>query len=528
MKKTRKALCAALALSLTVGTGACAGGGGGGRDAADTQATTAPAAGTTTTTLVNELDDQIDYDEMASIDEIDAANEIGTGPLYVAGQKAGVVKGLCYYDFTNETPELTQLLAERFGGTIETEITTSGTAYFEKLNMLIAAGDSPDLVRYDWDSFPWAISKKLYTPLDDWLDIDSPLWADEKEIIEQFSFLGKHYYFPQEPMPGHSIIYNRVTLQEAGLPDPMDLYDEGNWNWDTFYDMMRTWVEQGDEHIGLAGSQWSALFFANTTGKKVMEIRGNEFLNNMRDSDIQRAMDFLSSAKRDGLIGDGWVPPGDAFIDGNLLFLSMGWEWGFTSAQEGLFKNNLDYEFAFVPFPKDPQADKYYLSSDSVGYLVPAGAKNIQGGVDYILCSRIYSTDAEIIAADRAEKMSTDPVYYPKCPGCKYNFKENDQEDLTVCPECNTARKQKFKEYYDERQLNLLDDMKDPDKFGMVYDASLGLGEEFSKIFVNSLEESLFDGPIWYGTSYTQLRDTYYNMIEAYLDPYRAALSEGT
>lgn len=123
--------------------------------------------------------------------------------------------------------------------------------------------------------------------------------------------------------------------------------------------------------------------------------------------------------------------------------------------------------------------------------------------------------------------MSTDPVYFPKCPGCKYNFKDHNQEDLTVCPECDTPRKQKFKEYYDARQLDLLDDMKDPDKFGMVYDASLGLGEEFSKIFINSLEESLFDGPIWYGTSYTQLRDTYYNMIESYLDPYRKALAEG-
>lgn len=505
---------------MVAGVGSC--GGEGGRSAEPQSA--APAA---TTTLFNELDEEIDYKNLAEIDEIDASNEEGTGPLYVSGQKAGTVKGLCYYDFSQETPELSQLLAERYGGVLDTEITSSGSAYFERLNMRIASGDSPDLVRYDWEAYPWGTFKNMYTALDEWLNIDSPLWEGEKEVIEQFGFLGRHYYFPQDIMPNFSIIYNRVVLDEVGLPDPMDLYDSGEWNWNTFEDMCRQWAAQGDDYIGLTGGQWTALMFANTTGTKVMDIRGNEFVNNMKDLNVQRAMDWVSEMKRQDLFGDGFVGPDEAFIDGKLLFLSMGWEWGFTSAQEGLFKKNLEYDFAFVPFPRDPLADKYYHAADSFGYMVPAGAKNVQGGVDYILCSRIYATDPEIIAADRAEKMSTDPIYYPKCPSCKYSFTEHGQDDLTVCPECDTPRREKFKEYYSERQLDVLDDMKNPDKFELVYDASFGLGEDFSKIFINSQEESLYDGPIWYGSSYTQLRDTYFNTIEAYLQPYRDALSAG-
>ncbi len=521
LKKVKKGLSAALAFLLIAGMGSCSGGGGSRNS--DTQA----AAPAVTTTLRNELDEEINYNDMANIEEINASDEEGTGPLYVSGQKAGTVKGLCYYDFSAETPELSQLLAERYGGVLETEICSSGSAYFERLNMRIASGDSPDLVRYDWEAYPWGTFKNMYTALDEWLDIDSPLWEGEKEVIEQFSFLGRHYYFPQDIMPNFSIIYNRVSLDEVGLPDPMDLYDSGEWDWNAFEDMIRKWVEQGDDYIGLTGGQWTALMFANTTGTKVMDIQGNEFVNNMKDLNVQRAMDWVSELKRQNLFGDGFVDPSEAFIDGKLLFLSMGWEWGFTEAQNGLFKKNLEYDFAFVPFPKDPQADKYYHAADSFGYMVPAGAKNVQGGVDYILCSRIYATDPEIIAADRAEKMSTDPVYYPKCPSCKYNFKEHGQEDLTVCPECDTPRRQKFKEYYSERQLDVLDDMKNPDKFEFIYDASFGLGEDFSKIFINSQEESLYDGPIWYGSSYTQLRDTYYNVIESYLTPYREALAGG-
>ncbi len=523
MKISKKILCAALAVTLASGAGAC-GGGGGERAPQQTSAETTASA---TTTLINELDEEVDYADMAEIEGIDQKNEEGTGPLYVPGQKAGLVKGLCYYDFNTETPELSEMLADRFGGYIETSMTSSGTAYFEKLNMLIAAGDSPDLVRYDWDAYPWGVSKKMYTALDEWLDMDSPLWADEKDVIEQFSFLGKHYYFPQDIMPNYALVYNRLLLEDAGLSDPMDLYEAGEWDWNAFEEMMTSWIAQGEEYIGLTGNKWAALMFIHTTGTKVMDLTGNEVINNMKDANVQRTMDWILDMRKQGLIGDGWISPGEAFIDGKLLFLAMGWEWAYTSAQEGMFRNSLDYDMAFVPYPKDPQADKYYLSSDTVGYMVPAGAKNVQGAVDYILCSRIYATDPEIIAADRAEKMDPGPVFFPKCPKCKYNFTENNQDDLTICPECGAARKQKFKEYYSERQLNVLDDMYDTEKFEMVYDASFGMGDDFNKIFVSSADptQSLFDGPIYHGTSYTQLRDTYFNVIESYLEPYRNALS---
>lgn len=116
--------------------------------------------------------------------------------------------------------------------------------------------------------------------------------------------------------------------------------------------------------------------------------------------------------------------------------------------------------------------------------------------------------------------MDASPVYYPKCPECKYNFAENNQEELSVCPECNSARKQKFKAVYSERVMRVCDDMINSEKFGFVFDNSLGFSDEFSSILTGG-EESLYDGPIYYGASYTHLRDTNYNTIEAYLNEYR-------
>lgn len=54
--------------------------------------------------------------------------------------------------------------------------------------------------------------------------------------------------------------------------------------------------------------------------------------------------------------------------------------------------------------------------------------------------------------------------------------------------------------------------MINPEKIGFVFDNSLGFSDEFSAILTGS-EESLYDGPIYYGSSYTHLCDTNYKPL---------------
>lgn len=511
----------ALLTSAVIALSAC---GGNSRTPAPEQNTEKTTAAETAVSVasssVEELDNVTDWNEMANIEEVDSVNEQGTGSLYTAGQKAGEVKALCYYDLASTQSELAELLAQRYGGTITTDLASSGSAYFDKLGVLIASGDSPDIVRYDWMAYPTGIAKNMFTCLDGWLDMDSPLWSGEKEVIESFNFLGKHYYFPSDVSTNFAIIYNTAFLEEAGLDNPEDLYLENNWTWDTFEDMMSKWCSIAPDNVGFTGGSWSAMMFANTTGVKLIDMTGDDIINNLKDPNVQRAMDRLAAMKKLGYIGDGFVDPAEAFVDGKLLFLGMGLTWGFESAQGSFFKNNLEGDFEVVPFPRDPNADRYYMSADTYGFLVPTGSKNVQGAVDWILCGRLYATDPDIVAADRAKRMDTSPVYYAKCPQCKYNFEENNTNELTVCPECGAARKQKFKAVYSERVMRVCDDMTDPEKFGFVFDNSLGFNDDFSAILTGG-EESLYDGPIYYGSSYNQLREENYNLIESYLDDYR-------
>lgn len=524
MKKHKRLLAGLLAVSMVIGTGSCSGSRN--TDGDDSAATTTAISTNAATTDPNAaLDTQINYDEMANIEEVDSANEEGTGPAYTPGQKAGLVKALCYYDITADQPEISEIFAERYGGTVETQICGS-MEYFEKLGMLIAAGTAPDLVRYDWAAYPDGVSKNRYTALDEWLDMDSPLWSDIKSVIESFEYLGQHYYYPQNVMPNFAMIYNRANIEEANLEDPMDLYFAGEWTWDKWEEMLYTWAAMDEENLPFTGGSWSSMMFINTTGTQIIDVTEDDIVNNLRDKNVSRTMEWLEKLKREGLVGEGYIHPEEAFVDGKLLFLAMGFTWGFESAQKCLFAKNLDGEIAAVPFPRDPQADKYYLAADTLGFMVPAGAQNIQGGVQWILSSRIYETDPEVIEETRAEMMYDGPVYYAKCPECKYDCDATGHKDSPTCPECNAERRTKFKPVYSEEQFQVYDDMINPEKFGLVFDCTVGFNTDFQNIFVNS-PETLLDGPLYGEMSFTTELETQYNVIEAYLNEYRALIKAG-
>ncbi len=503
--KMKRIAAAALAACTVLGVSAC---GNGSRDPGT--GSTTPADTTTTTAGMQ----NVDFEE-AEVVEIDENQETGT------------IKILIYYDLVTQDADLVDLFETRYGGSIEQEICGSGAAYFEKLGTLVASDLSPDIVRYEWMSFPHGISRNMYTPVDSYIDLESDLWIDMKEIADQFVYNGKHFYVPYRISSNFALNYNRVVLDEYGLQDPMELYHNGTWTWTAFKDLITEWCNIDDTHIGYTGV--SAMSFVSTTGTKLIEVKDTEIINNLKSENVQRAMEFVEDLSRQGLTGEGYVDPGQAFTDGKLLFLGMEPTWTYGAACESLYKNNVEYDMAFVPFPKDDNADQYYLAYDSFGYMIPSGSKNVKGAVDWITLCRTEETDPENVAEAKANATDSSTKYYPKCAECKYSFVENETEDLDTCPECNTARRVKFNAYYSEEQYEVLMDLITPSrgKFSFLFDNCKGFNSDLGNIFEGMGESSLMDGPLYYDISFTQLREENYNMVESILNEYRERMAQG-
>lgn len=523
MKNRKKIISAILASVIIVGTGSC-GGGRGGNSGGRTADTTQPAE--TTADPNAAFDTTVDYAANAESAEIDTKNEAGAGKNYVSGQKAGTIKALCYYDFKNIAPEndILNLFAERFGGTVDMDFAgVTSVNYMEKLGTLVSSGDSPDIVRYEWPMAPGAFIQNKFTAMDDWLNKDDPVWGDMSSIIESFAYNGKHFYYPQQMQANYGVVYSTAMIEQMGEKDPMDLYFEGNWTWTEFERMLKNWMSVSPDNIGISKGESSALHLAATAGIAAIEFTGTDIVNNLKSPQVTKTMQFVENLAKEGYVWPDWRSPDEGFSDGKLLFYIMPIEWALSACQTDAFKNELEGEIRGVPLPRDPDNDKYNILGNTYGYLVPAGAKNLQGAAAWILAGRLYVTDPDVVKARRDLLMYDGPYYYPKCTKCKHPFESEYGEEGETCPECGEPRKPKFKVTYSERQMQVIDDMVDPTKFDFLFDSHRGFSTDLTTTIIK-----VFDDPMHGRDTYTHVLEENYNAIETTLEEFRNDIRKAT
>lgn len=119
------------------------------------------------------------------------------GNIVEAPSNGDTLKWLGYYDLNTDDKEIVDKFNDA-GYKVET-ISTSSTEYFTKLAQLVASSDSPDMVRYEWQSYPHGVANNLYTSLDAYVDFDSDTWSGMKDMIENFNYGGKHCQFSSLP-----------------------------------------------------------------------------------------------------------------------------------------------------------------------------------------------------------------------------------------------------------------------------------------------------------------------------------------
>ncbi|MBQ9482720.1 MAG: extracellular solute-binding protein [Ruminiclostridium sp.] len=527
MKTSRKALTAALTAVVIISAAGC--GGGGSRGAAGTSAgeasetTSATAAPVTTTEDPNkEIDIQVDYDKMADIGKVDASYEQGAGKLYESGKTADTVHVLCWFDFHNVEPEskISKIFAERFGGTVETEIVSS-LEITDRLGVLMAAGNSPDIMRYSDAFLPSYFINNRITPLDDWLDKDSPVWSDMSEIIDRFEYNGKHYFFPYAlTATEYGVTYCTKEVEETGMTDPMDLYFAGEWDWNAFEEIMMRWKSFNPDKSPMS---WPGTFgcqLAATTGTPVIELKGSEIVNNLKNANVVRAMEFIEKLYREDVFWEGWHGPDQLDSWSGTLFFVMPLDWALPCGQEMWFKNNYEGEIRTVPMPRDPESDKYYMTGAASGYCVPQGSNNVQGAASFILASRMYANDPEIVEANREQLLYNGGYYYIKCPDCKHKFDSERDVEGATCPECGAPRKAKWKLTYTPEQMQVYDDLVDPSKFSYIFSCHGGFGQDMIDTF-----DTIFNAPIVDGDTYNHALSENEYIVESILDEYRSKMT---
>lgn len=113
-----------------------------------------------------------------------------------------------------------------------------GTAYADKLQLMLASRTAPDVMRVDHCDFPALVRKEYFLPLDPFIAAELPGFIEDflPLSLDEGRWEGRLYGL-NTLFGGILIYYNRSLLQVAGVPDPYQLYRRGLWTWDRFVEM---------------------------------------------------------------------------------------------------------------------------------------------------------------------------------------------------------------------------------------------------------------------------------------------------
>ncbi len=368
----------------------------------------------------------VDQVEVQDTDAIDAIPEGAETEL----------EWLSYFDLNptsgSEETSAELDLFQKKGGSILYTKTTSLTK-FDTLAARVLSNDVPDMFWFEQKMvFPNYCIKEMFQPVDEIVDFDSDLWADVKDTADQYTLKGEHYVAPVKYVANSVLTYDKDVIEANGLEDPYELYINGEWNWDVWYDMMEDYVNnaQGEEiRYGVNG--WFAPFIFQSTGETLImyDEEADEYVSNVDSPNFERATDLLYEIQKNGLYYADWIGQASDCFKKNILFYAMG-PWAACDTHTPSDGTN----WGMVPIPKDPNNEEQVTSVEVNAYMWVKGSTKNEAMKCWLECAKIVSTDEEYKEVDKEKFFTTNPNWTEEMYQIAYEELSSDNWTQIVDP----------------------------------------------------------------------------------------------
>lgn len=313
---------------------------------------------------------------------------------------SGVVSYLATSDNAELNEECIELFSSLYNGSIEINYVPDNNLY-ESLSLMSKNDNSPDIVKNDSKTFPYGIYNNYFEKLDEFIDLDSDVWIDMKDTAEKFKYKGNIYYVPQKISSNNVLAYDYYLFNSYEIADPYEIYLENKWDWKQFESTLNLHKNKVPDSKGVIN--FSIYEFVSTTGQKLVDFKDDNIFSNINNDDIDRALMQVEVLREQGYLSTDIIPIEDSFTSENIAFYNMSInEYEETMRESGS-------EIRFVPYPKSDLTDVKYISGTTEGFLIPKGAKNLKGAVDWIVLNRLYITNPQNIALK--EKQALEGIY---------------------------------------------------------------------------------------------------------------------
>lgn len=275
----------------------------------------------------------------------------GTAPdnaaLNMGGKSIRIGEFWGQVNFLSEEEKEKQKKAEQKYNTKIEYVTVPYEELASRLITSSAVGESfADIIAMDANaSLPKLVEEGYIREIDDLVDLNDPIFSKNKITMTAGTYNGKHYGIATPFAESNGFYYNKTIIQNAGLPDPYDLQQKGEWTWDKFLEMAKK-TTKGDI-FGLADKSVDlATFFIYANGGAVTKDNKIMFDKPEALEAIQFVADLINVHKV-------VAPSPDSFAAGKSAF-KIGYRW-----DAAFFNKNLKDEWGYVFYPKGPKATDY-------------------------------------------------------------------------------------------------------------------------------------------------------------------------
>ncbi|MFW5981599.1 MAG: ABC transporter substrate-binding protein [Halanaerobiaceae bacterium] len=166
------------------------------------------------------------------------------------------------------------------------------------------------------------------------------------------------------------MMFNKDLLEREGLPDPYELYENDEWNWDTITDMAVSATKDTNndgetDQFGFADIAVASFIFSNN-GDYTRREDGKVIYA----ADMPETVEALRKVRelRHELNVQGGTWRREVFFDGQAAFATM------QTYEIPNLVDSMEDSFGFLPMPKGPDADDYVYSSSADSLVLPANA----------------------------------------------------------------------------------------------------------------------------------------------------------
>lgn len=383
MQKIKRVIAGICAFSAVMGFSAC--------DNGDSDGGTAQGSGTSATTTTATVGETLASEDEEALGGAESM-------LRDAENEKKVIKFLSNWDINpsagESIPAALSLFQKKYDGKVE-YIPTTWEARYSDLSTNVLGGTGIDFFSIEEDALPKGAVNGMFQPVDQYIDMDSALWQNVKAAMEVYNFAGKHYALVTDVAANNIVFYNKSTIESNGLEDPWELFEKGEWNWETFSNMLQEFVDADDEHVGLDG-WWSELAIYRSGGVPFIQSVDGNLVVNTNSPEIEKAQNFMYDLYKKGLVMDkslyDWNAQEQFMGEGRELFMICG-PWYVMDPPDSWASKIPPEHLGIVPVPNAADAEHPAMDAKANGFCIIKGANNPEGVALYVECCLATADD---------------------------------------------------------------------------------------------------------------------------------------